>query len=152
MTLDEFYNYLDTLPDLVLDDVSEIIAETATSYFKESFTIKEFNKTPWVKANKPKSTGSLMVESGNLVNSIRPAVVNRNRVVISAGNDKVNYAQAHNEGFTGPVLIPAHTRKGKPVKAYTMNQNIPKRQFMGKPDELLSLIYDRIAAHTKTKF
>jgi phage gpG-like protein len=120
-----------------------------------------------------------MVESGNLVNSIHPAVVTRNRVVISAGNDKVPYAQTHNEGYTGPVNIPAHTRKtnqrsvevpeykrkngvtvkahtwnipggNQQVKAHTMKQNIPQRQFMGKADELATMIVERIDEYLKT--
>jgi phage gpG-like protein len=175
MTIDDLAQYLDMIPDDVFEAVPDIVAETATEYFKESFTLKEFDKNPWEKAKKPKTTGSLLVESGNLVNSIRPAVISRERVVISAGNDKVEYAKVHNEGFTGPVTIPAHNRKtnqrsvevpeytrknGVTVKAHTwqlpggeqqvsqhtINQNIPKRPFMGNSAELFDMIKERIDA------
>jgi phage gpG-like protein len=148
MNFDQLTDYFASLPDQIFDRVPDIVAETATEYFKESFTLKEFDKNPWDKAKKAKTTGSLLVESGNLVNSIRPAVVTRERVVISAGNDKVQYAQIHNEGFTGSVAIPAHTRKTKKgfadVKAHTKNQNIPQREFMGESDELAGMIKERI--------
>lgn len=148
MTLDELQDYFAQIPDEIFGAVPDIVAETATEYFKESFTLKEFDKNPWEPAKKPKTTGSLMIESGNLVNSIRPAVITRERVVISAGNDKVDYAKVHNEGFTGPVTIPAHSRKGKKgtveVKEHTINQNIPKREFMGNSEELFGMIKERI--------
>ena len=80
--------------------------------------------------------------------SIHPTVVNRERVIIQAGNDKVSYAQVHNEGFTGPVTIPAHTRQTKKgtvqVKSFTIQQNIPQRQFMGKAHQLLKMIRERL--------
>lgn len=173
MKFEELADYFASIPEQLFSQVPDIVAETATEYFKESFTLKEFDKNPWAKAKKAKSTGSLLVESGNLVNSIRAAVVTRERVVISAGNDKVGYAQAHNEGYSGPVAIPAHSRKTNPrsvevpeytrkngvtvkahtwnlpggdqqVKAHTINQHIVKRKFMGKSDELAEMIRERI--------
>ena len=89
-----------------------------------------------------------MITSGNLLNSIHPAEVSRTQVVIQAGDDKVTYAQAHNEGFAHPVTIPAHTRRTKKgsmeVKAYTIQQNISQRQFMGKAHQLLKMLRERI--------
>lgn len=147
MTWDDLGNYFDTFSENLLDDVPEIIAETATEHFKDRFTSKDWNGTPWPTGN-PKKTGSLLVESGNLVNSIRPAYVGKDKVVISAGNDKVQYAQAHNEGYQGPVTIPAHTRHTKTgianVQQHSRTLNLPQRQFMGKANELLQLLYDRI--------
>jgi phage gpG-like protein len=179
MTINDLAEYLDMIPDDVFDAVPDIVAETATEYFKESFTLKEFDKNPWEPAKRKKTTGSLMIESGNLVNSIRPAVISRERVVISAGNDKVEYAKAHNEGYSGPVVIPAHSRKTNPrsvevpeytrkngstvkahtwqlpggeqqVKEHTINQNIPKREFMGNSDELFDMIKERIDAYLQS--
>ena len=97
------------------------------------------------------TTGSLLIDSGALVNSIRPAVITPQRVVISAGNEKVDYAQVHNEGFKGIVPVPAHTRKTKrkdvPVKAHTRKTNIPKREFMGDSEELNEQIHARIEGY-----
>ncbi|HAZ00703.1 MAG: hypothetical protein A2W90_14600 [Bacteroidetes bacterium GWF2_42_66] len=151
MTLDELENYFAELPDQIMDAVPDIVAETAVEYFKESFTLKEFDKNPWQPAKREKQTGSLMVESGNLVNSINAPVVTRERVVVQAGNDKVPYAQAHNEGYVGPVTIPTHSRKTKngmaEVKEHTINQNLPQRQFLGESEELMDMIKERIDAH-----
>lgn len=151
MTLDDLTDYFSQLPDQLFDVVPDLVAETATEYFKESFTRKGFDNNPWAPAKRDKRTGSLMVESGNLVNSIRPALVSREKVIISAGNDKVPYAQAHNEGYTGPVTIPAHTRKTRKgtvdVGSYILNQNLPARPFMGESEELFELIRQRIDAH-----
>jgi len=150
MTLTDLQNYLSTLPEQVLNDIPDIIAETATEFFKETFTEKASpSKKPWAPLKKEKHVGSLMVTSGNLMNSPRPAYVGRDKVIISAGNDKVPYAQTHNEGFTGPVLIPAHTRTSRKgnkfnVAAHTINQKIPQREFMANSIDLTAKIKDRI--------
>ena len=34
MNFNELENYLSSLPDKILDDAAEIVAETATSYYK----------------------------------------------------------------------------------------------------------------------
>ncbi len=154
MNFDELARFLQRIPDAVIDDAADIVAETATEYFKESFTRKGFDGNPWEPARHPKSTGSLLVDSGALVNSIRPSAITPERVVISAGNDKVTYARAHNEGYAGPVSVRAHTRTqhGKPVnvRAHQRIISVIKRQFMGEADELAQLIYDRLTAHIDT--
>jgi phage gpG-like protein len=148
MTIDELEKYFEQLPDQILDNVPDIVAETATEYFKQRFTEKSFDKNPWAAAKVPKHTGSLLVESGNLLNSIKPSEITREHVVISAGNEKVEYAKVHNEGFTGQVTIPAHTRSTKHgsvnVRQHTRMQNIPQRQFMGYASELMEKIRERI--------
>ncbi len=155
MTIEELNKYFGGLEEELMAGIPDIIAETATEYFKESFSLKEFDGKAWVAAKKPKKTGSLMIESGNLMNSIHPAVVSRDRVVIQAGNDKVDYAKVHNEGFTGPVTIPAHTRRTKKgsaqVKGFTMQQHIPQRQFMGKAPQLLKMIKERVEDYLTKK-
>ena len=103
MDFNELENYLGSLPDKILDDAAEIVAETATAYYKETFRRKAFDGNPWAPAKVPRQNGSLLIDSGNLLNSIRPAYVGRDKVVISAGNDKVDYAKVHNEGFIGRV-------------------------------------------------
>lgn len=152
MTFEDLEAYLTSLPDLVMDIVPDLVAETATEYFRARFSEKSFGGKPWAPLKKQKTSGSLLVESGNLARSIFPAYVGRDKVIISAGNDKVPYAQTHNEGLTGPVVIPAHTRTSRKGKKYdvgthTIQQNIPQRQFMGKTDELAEKIHDRIANH-----
>jgi phage gpG-like protein len=157
MTMDDLQDYFSSLPDEIMGDIPDIVAETAVEYFKESFSRKEFDGKPWAPLKKEKSSGSLLVSSGNLLNSIRPAYVGSDKVIISAGNDKVPYAQAHNEGVIGSVVIPAHTRTNKKgtsytVEAHTIQQNIPQREFMGNSDELASKLHDRIQGHLNSKF
>lgn len=150
MKANELGDYLRSLADEVLDDASHIIAETATEYYKSSFDSKSFDGNPWAPAKVPKRTGSLLVSSANLVNSIRPAVISPERVVISAGNDKVDYAAVHNEGYNGPVQVPAHSRTIRrtnttyDVRPYTRTANIVQRRFLGESSELNDRIHDRI--------
>lgn len=152
MTISELNSYFSTLPDKILPDIADIIAETATEYFKESFTRKAFDGNPWA-PGRPKRTGSLLIDSGNLLNSIHPAIVSPERVVISAGNDKVTYAAVHNEGYTGPVSVPAHQRTVKRtgttynVRPHTRNVSIPQRQFIGDSSELNTMIHNRIEGY-----
>lgn len=101
MRLQELNAYLASLADEIIEDAAHIVAETATSHFKQTFTEKAFDGNPWAPSRMPKRTGSLLIDKGALVNSIRPAYVSRERVVISAGNDHVPYAQVHNEGGDG---------------------------------------------------
>ena len=150
MTFTDLEQYLSNLPDEILNDASQIIAETATEYYKETFTKKAFDGNPWEPAKKEKKTGSLLVDSGNLLNSIVPSLISREKVVISAGNDKAPYAQAHNEGFRGTVTVNPFTRKGNEVKGYTREANLPQRQFLGKSEELNELIRTRIEEHLNT--
>lgn len=155
MDFNELENYLTTLPDTVLDSAAEIVAETATEYYKGRFRVKAFDGNPWAPAKVPRKNGSLLIDSGNLLNSIRPAYVGRDKVVVSAGNDKVSYAQVHNEGLSGSVVVPAHVRRTRKygdinVKEHTRNANIPQRQFMGESDELAKQIHERLEGYINT--
>ena len=151
MDIKELNKYLQSLPEEIMEDAADIVAETATAYYKGTFRSKEFDGNPWAQPKIPKKTGSLLIDSGALVNSIRPAVITPQKVVISAGNNKVDYAQVHNEGFSGTVAVPAHTRKTKkkdvPVKAHTRKANIIKREFMGDSNELNEQIHSRIEGY-----
>ncbi len=164
MDFKELEKYLDNLADEVIEDVAEIVAEAAVEYFKESFSKKAFDGEAWVKPKKSKNTGSLLIESGALLNSIQPALISKELVIIQAGNDKVDYAKAHNGGCNEIVNVPAHTRKssnvkehtrkGKTIKAHTrkggdvaahsMRMHIPKRQFLGEANELANAIYKQL--------
>ncbi len=150
MTFKELEEYFETLPDRVLDDASEIVSETAIEYFKESFTRKDWDGKPWVPPKKAKHIGSLMITSGALVNSITEKLRTRTRIIISAGNTKVTYAKAHNEGFNGWVSVPAHTRNGKAVKAHRKKMNLPARPYMGKSNALAKRIKERLQGHLNT--
>jgi phage gpG-like protein len=147
MTVDEFSNWLNGIAPQIEAVAPDIIAETATEYYRARFREKAWDSNPWV-AGKPKRGGSLLVQSGNLMNSIRPAVIAPDRVVISAGNDKVGYARAHNEGVDEDITIPQHVRKTKKgtvtVKQHTRHMQPPKRQFPGDAPELTDEIKRRL--------
>ncbi|MCM0719336.1 phage virion morphogenesis protein [Parabacteroides sp. W1-Q-101] len=152
MNFNELENYFSTLPDKVLADAAEIVAETATTYYKESFRKKAFDGNPWKEAAVPRRNGSLLIDSGNLMGSIRPAYVGPDKVVISAGNEKVDYAKVQNEGFTGQVTVPAHVRHTSKygnveVREHTRMANIPARPFMGPSDELADEIHRRLEGY-----
>lgn len=54
--------------------VPQIVTNTATEYFKERFSKKEWdNKSwkPWVDTYRHRTGGSLMIDSGAAVNSIQ---------------------------------------------------------------------------------
>lgn len=151
MTFDELGDYFAGLPEEIMTDVPDIVAETAIEYFKGTFDKKAFDSNPWKEAKKPRTNGSLMVDSGSLVNSITASLISRQKVVISAGNDKVPYAKAHNEGVAETVNVKQFTDKnGKTVKAHTREANLPQRQLIGKSDELSVILYERIEAYLKT--
>lgn len=152
MDIKELNKYLQSLPEEIMEDAADIVAETATAYYKGTFRTKEFDGNPWVQPKVPKRTGSLLIDSGELVNSIRPAIVTPQRVVVSAGNSKVDYAQVHNEGFKGTVTVPAHVRKTKKwgdvkVKEHNRQVNIPQREFAGDSNELNEQIHARIEGY-----
>lgn len=121
----------------------EVVAEEAAEYSRTRFSEKAFDGKPWKPVSpkyKPRR-GTLMVRSSELLNSIHVSQVTPQKVAISAGNSKAPYAQVHNEGFTGSVVIPAHDRRTKKgntvqVKAHKRMMRIPQRQFLGACPEL----------------
>ena len=84
----------------------DIVAEEAVEYSRRRFTEKAFDGKPWrpVSPNYHPRRGTLLVRSGALLNSVRVASVTPQKVVITAGNSKVAYARAHNEGFAGSAV------------------------------------------------
>lgn len=141
--------------------IPNIVAETAVEYFQDRFKTQEWDKKPWqplspkYAAKKSRGKGRILTASGLLQRSIRPSVVRPERVRISAGNNKVPYARAHNEGLrikgaykvrahnnnnfmgTGErVKIPAHTRH--------VDYRMPKRQFMGHSKYLNQVLINRL--------
>jgi len=140
--------------------VPQLVAETATEFFKERFRVKQDpHGKPWQPVKRPVRRGSLMVRSGKLMNTIRPSLVSADRVRIRAGNAKVPYAQIHNEGGTinhpgGTAYIPGDKRftwvsnKKAAGKTYPRTKAhkipMPKRQFMGHSKLLNGRIIERI--------
>ena len=130
-----------------IEAVPEAVASTAKRYFLERFSEKAFDGEPWKpwgKRYKP-GRGTLLVQSGALRKSIDVDEISARRVVITAGGDRVPYARAHNEGFSGSVVVRSHERvskKGKPyvVKQHTRKMLVPRRRFMGESHELETLI------------
>ena len=145
---------MQSLPEKILPEAAQIVAETATEYYKETFRKKAFDGNPWAPARVPKRTGSLLIDSGAMLNSIRPSEISARKVVISAGNDKVPYARVHNEGYSGPVTVPEHTRHTRrgdmKVRQHVRNVNIPQRQFLGESAELNEKIHDRIERYIES--
>lgn len=153
-----------------IEGTSEIISETAVEYFQDTFRHKKFDGNPWAPPRVPKRSGSLLVQSGALLNSIRPVLVSPERIVIAAGNEKVDYARVHNEGFEGEVTVSAHKRvvktakigvKGEEeqdsdedmtqnVKEHTRMMRIPQRQFMGEAKELDEKLHKAIEAYLES--
>ena len=67
--------------------------------------------------------------------------ISARKVAITAGGDRVPYARAHNEEFSGSVVVPSHSRTGRKGKQYVVKQHtrkalIPRRQFLGESREL----------------
>ncbi len=170
MSKDDFTQFLDRVKDDIAEfpmDVASIIAETATEYFKGSFQRKAFDGAGWKRTDK--GTGSTLVSSGNLMNSIRPSEVRPKRVTISAGNEHVGYARLHNEG--GEITVTkamkkffwamyykygGRGREAERWKSYALKKEgsvirIPQRQFMGESSEMFDQISKRITTYIEKK-
>lgn len=151
MTPQELTKKLKTVAKEIQHDCANIIAETSVEYFKDSFKRKAFNGRSWKRT--VKRTGSTLIESGNLMNSIRPTEVTDKKVVIAAGNEKVAYARVHNEG--GVQYVKPHHRAGRKDKRHQVkgySYKATKRQFMGESQELNEAINKRITEHLKQQF
>ena len=128
--------------------VPTIIAETATEFYQDRFKTQEWDREAWqplspkYNATKSRGRGQILTASGALQRSIRPTVIRRDKVVITAGNATAPYARIHNEGLRvkGVVKVRSHMNrnfmgKGKQVQIKqhnrTMNYQMPRRQFMG---------------------
>lgn len=151
-------SFLNNLTDEIRRFVPNIVAETATEYYKERFQKQQWDGTPWQKLNdkyaarKKRGTGKILTATSQLSNSIRPSEVTPDKVVISAGNSKVRYAKIHNEGgrIRGVQYVRPHHRTGMggrfQVKAFArkVNFTMPQRQFLGITPELSRRIINRI--------
>ena len=152
----DFFKKLDRLAKLY-KKFPEGAAIEAEDFSNERFVRKNWvdrTAMPWKKAEPVpdwipkkwrKKSGSLMVQSSRLKNSIRTISTTRNSVTI--GTD-VPYAQIHNEGGTVNqiVNIKAHSRKRKgrteSVKGHQRKRKfkIPQRKFIGESAILMRRI------------
>lgn len=140
-----------------------IIAETATEFFKDTFRTQSWDGVPWpalspnYAAKKRRGAGRILVSRGFLLNSIRPSTVTSSRIVITGGNTRTPYARAHNEGLRiqGVQNISSYTNrnfmgKGKrvqiPAHQRRVNFKMPRRQFMGPSPLLNTAIRNRLNA------
>ena len=161
--LDKINKWFARFEHRMRDEVPAIIAETATEFYKERFTAKEWDGIAWQPTKRNVSRGSLMVRSGKLVNSIRPSMVTPEKVRISAGSSKVPYARVHNEGGTitraarSETFVRNRLSRGKnkgafkrgttPGQGFTFKEssfNMPQRQFMGHSAILNKRIITRL--------
>lgn len=124
-----------------MQEIADLAAATGTSYFRGAFRGKAFDGKPWPLAKIDKAgkrrRGSLMVDTAALMNSVRADQVTPQRVVWTAGNEKVPYAKVHNEGG----------RAGRGA-----GFDMPQRQFMGEADELEKMLDKRIASYMRSVF
>jgi phage gpG-like protein len=148
--------------------VPGIIDETAREYYKESFRTKSFDGKSWKPNKRPNKKGSQLVRSGAMMATIRGDTVSPSLVRIKAGNNKVRYARAQNEGavisraersetfvrnrykngakskyFGG---MGAYKKGTTPGRGYTFKKHkivIPARPFMGHAAELNRRIKNR---------
>lgn len=145
-----------TIPEEIANRISEIldatpglVAQLAANYSQDAFIKKAFDRNPWPLNRDPQRQGKELIRSGQLRKSMT-IETEGNRAVISYGNDQVNYAQVHNEGFDGEVVVPAHIRHTKrgeqAVREHTRHMRIPQRQFLGQAEELEAIIREEIEA------
>lgn len=102
-----------------------------TEEFDNNFERKSFFTERW-KPRKMEGRGTLLVVTGGMRRSIRPAIKGTTLVYTSP----YPYTAVHNEGGTLSVGVRAHTRTTRTgntcnVKAHNRRMNVPKRQFIG---------------------
>lgn len=166
-TFKEIDDFFDKLTEgFFKENVPKIISENAIAFFKDRFKTKEWDGEPWPPQKIKR--GQLMVKSSDLVNSIKEKSRSPERVVISAGSDKVVYARIHNEG--GVIDHPGGTSffldkedKKKAIfvskeKAFAWAQKhghelpktkphkipIPVRRFMGPSPKLNDALFNAL--------
>lgn len=137
----------------VLLQLPLVLGNEAVNFTLKNFRQQGFNGASFIPWPKRKTTrrgsnnnGAILVHTGRLRRSVRVLHLAPHQVTI--GTD-VPYAKAHNEGSKVSVMqtVKGFTRKtGVEVKAHTrrVNQNLPRRQFMG-PSPYLDATLQRAA-------
>jgi len=160
-TFKEIDDFFDKLTESFFkEQVPKIISENAIIFFKDRFKTKEWDGEPWPPQKIKR--GQLMVKSSALVNSIKEKSRSSERVIISAGSDKIVYARIHNEG--GEIPITPKMRKffwamhyneagddkkaNTPWKGLALTRKktitIPMRRFMGPSPKLNDFLFDAL--------
>ena len=148
--------------------VPAIVSEEAITYAKDRFSMNQKNYDgkawpAWSKRYKPKGGSLLVGKTAALVNSIQEKEATAERVIVTAGNSKVPYAQIHNQGGTITRAARSETfsrnrySRGKKKgsfkrgttagKGFTFKQTtitMPKRQFLGFGRELKTQMTNRL--------
>lgn len=140
----EISGKLRQLPPLIGE---EVVNFTLDNFKKEAW--QDQGAEPWEKRKSPTKWGQKQDEdralligkgSGRLRRSIRVGQILEDKVQVIAGGADTPYARAHNEGFKGLVHqhVREHIRRTRNGGQYTVKahdrsieQNIPKRQFIG---------------------
>lgn len=155
--------WFDRFDDRFRQIVPEVVAESASEYFRDRFATQDWDQVPWqplspsYASRKTRGRGRILTATGLLQNSIRPTAITTRRVVISAGTNQTPYARAHNEGLriTGIQSVKAYTNtnfmgKGKkveiPAHQRRVDYQLPKRQFIGTSRFLNQQIKSRLIA------
>lgn len=137
LTFDEFNENLARLAHEMAEEIDGDLAieveSGALRFVDDNFTNQGWEGVPW-----KESTGTILVKGGDLRSGFRGE---RSPGTIRIYNEVI-YAKAHNEGFSGTVEIPKHTRMQKAgkkgvfkagkmidVKAHSRKMNLPQRQF-----------------------
>lgn len=150
MTAEEFIKQTQERLAQTMRELPAAIGEEVVNFAQDNFNRQSYNGEAWQKRKNPTKWGKrdeegrvLLVKTAKLRRSIRIDRIEKDRVTIVAGGADVPYAKAHNEGFSGVVKqnVNPFLRRGKkgqaiPVKGFsrTINQNIPKRQFIGNEE------------------
>lgn len=179
-TFEEVRQKIDRMTANIKRAAPQIIAETATEYYKERFRKKDWEGVAWPKVKQPNPHGSLMVRSGALLSTVRPTLVTSREVRIGAGSPRVPYAKIHNEGGTitqtptakqrrffwamehkdnpdtwdanGKLDISKTGKWGNMARAKQLNITIPQRRFMGHSPRLNDKILARLNGLAKQSF
>ncbi len=133
-----------------LRELPAILGEEAVNFSLQSFDQEAwsgYSQEVWKKRKNPTKWGmndevgrALLVKTGRGKRSIRVSRVLKDKVFIAAGGAEAPYMRVHNFGFRGKITqnvqpFTRKTRSGKTqkVKGFTrtINQNIPKRMFIG---------------------
>jgi phage gpG-like protein len=142
-TMKDFIEKLKKINNYLNEGVFEDVGNEAVSHYKKSFRDEGFtnrNLKKWkevkrrINPRNPKAAAAtlpILTKSGELGDSIKHSKEGRKVIIRS---DKV-YAQVHNEGL--------RAGRGKGFK-------MPKRQFVGKSDELIKKINTKVAKHINT--
>lgn len=152
-TAEQVYQQIQQRLAQTIRELPAIVANEAVNFTLDNFEREAWlgnTSEPWQKRKNPTKWGkrdetdrALLVKTGKLKRSIRSRT-EEDRAFLIAGGADVPYARVHNEGFKGKVTqqVDEHLRRNKKggfsrVSAFTrtINQNIPRRKFMGGEGE-----------------